>query len=233
MNQKIFAMFKTVLTSFNPALFQATRAREFILLALCVFMIVMIQQHPRLTGNAVKEFAAPPPQMEHFVFGFQESTADLLWIRAIQDFDYCEHEVVQKKCAGQGWLYQMLSTIMNLSPHFRMPAATGGLALTVLVNDMEGASKIFDRATQAFPEDWVILYRASYHALFEEKDKPKAARLLERAAHHGGPEWFYQLSSRLYTEAGEREFAQKMFEEIKNSDVPPAILAVIQERLRQ
>jgi tetratricopeptide (TPR) repeat protein len=205
------------------------RARRFILLAFCFFVLYEISSMPALKNK--RELIAPPPMMERFSFGFSELMADLIWLRAIQDFDYCEQEIAQKNCQGNSWLYQMLDAAMNLSPKFRKPAAVGGLALTVLVNDMTGASKIFDRSVAAFPDDWAILYRASYHALYEEKDKLKAGKLLQRAAQLGGPEWLYQLASKLYTESGEKELAFRMYEDIKSQDLPEGILKTIRERL--
>lgn len=219
----------------------------FFLSALCVWWISHSLTAAAGIINRPRELVPPPPYLERMSFGFQETLADLLWVRAIQDFDYCEslgeraelsvsvgaNESRQpNRCVGQGWLYQMLNTIMNLSPHFRAPAATGGLALTVLVNDSAGASKIFDRAVAAFPEDWPILYRASYQALLEEKNKVKAAQLLERAAKAGGPQWLYQLASRLYSEEGQKMMLEQLYVEAVAADIPEAMLNVIKQRLQ-
>ncbi|MEK6775216.1 MAG: hypothetical protein AABY64_14845 [Bdellovibrionota bacterium] len=156
----------------------------------------------------------PPPHITHFTFGFAEQMADQFWVRVIQDFDYCEQKIAENTCRNQGWLYQMLDLITDLSPNFRMPHATGPLALTVIISDIEGASKLFDKAVKNFPKDWPILYRAAYQALSEEKNKEKAADLLYRAAKYGAPSWAYTLAGRLYSEAGAQELGERIYQEI-------------------
>lgn len=174
---------------------------------------------------------APPPYIEHLSFGFSEPLADALWIRSIQDYDYCEEEISYQNCKGNGWLAQMLDAITNLSPQFRMPYATGGLALTVVISDYAGASKIFDKAVNAFPNDWPILYRAAYHALYEEKDKPKAARLLIQSAQNGGGEWFYNLAATLYSDSGNRDMGVQLYDQLKKDNYDPKVLARMRAKL--
>lgn len=180
-----------------------------------VSVVVLLALRPML--RPISLAAAPhlaPPQFKHFTFGYSEQFADTLWLRAIQDFDYCERKIDKINCEGKSWLYQMLDLVSELSPHFRTVHSAGPLALTVIISDIEGASKLFDKAVRNFPNDWVILYRAAYHALYEENNRPKAATLLERAARNGAPPWTYSLAGRLYTEAGQRELGERIYQEI-------------------
>lgn len=180
-----------------------------------------------------RELVAPPSSLVNFTFGYHEVMADMFWIRAIQDFDYCEKPLSKNLCQGNGWLFQTLDLITNLSPTFRMAYSAGGLALTIIISDIEGASKLFDKAVLRFPEDWGLLYKAAYHALYEEKDTDKAAQLMERAARHGAPDWVYMLSMRLYTEAGKREMANRLFYEVEKTIADPAILEAMRKKLAQ
>lgn len=141
-----------------------------------------------------------------------------MWLRAIQDFEYCENEIEKGVCIGQGWLFQMLNLITDLSPKFRMPYALGGLALGVLANDQQGASKIFDKAAVHFPQDWAILSRAAYHALIEEKDPLKASRLAKAAAENGAPPWYYLLANRAATEGGDLAFTEELIRQLESSE---------------
>lgn len=181
-----------------------------------IFIVGSLSWRPH-SFLAQRALIAPPPHIESFTFGHREVMADSLWIRTIQDFDYCEvkDEIDNTACKGNGWLYHMLDAVTNLSPRFRMPFATGGLALTVIISDYAGASKFFDKAVLAFPKDWHILYRASYHALYEEKDGPKAAKLLIQAAQNGGTQWMYSLASRLYTDNGQKELGLALYKDLK------------------
>ena len=167
-------------------------------------------------GNfIVRELVAPPSSLVHFTCGYREIMADLFWIRSIQDFDYCEKSLSKNLCKGNGWLYQTLDLTTELSPQFRMVYSAGAMALTIVISDIEGASKLFDKATTRFPTDWIILYKAAYHALYEEKNQGKAAKLMEQAARNGAPDWVYMLSTRLYTEAGQRELGERLLAEME------------------
>lgn len=173
-----------------------------------------------------------PPQIQRFTFGTQEQVADALWMRALQDFDYCEKEVSTKVCRQDGWLYRMLDLATDLSPRFRMAYSAGGLALTVLVNDFAGASKIFEKGLKEFPNDLTLLERAAYHALYEEKDDRKAAGLLERAAKAGAPPWYYLLATKLYGHEGRTELAENLLRDLENAPNPdPVLVKTLRERV--
>lgn len=174
----------------------------------------------------------PPPYLEYISFGFQMPMADSLWLRAIQDLDYCENKLAENLCQGNGWLSEMLDTITRLAPDYQIAYRVGGLALTVLVSDYEGASKIFDRGVKLFPNDVQLLYRAAYHAMMEEKNNKKAAKLFIQAAQNGGKEWFYNLATRLYTDAGQREAAEQLYSQLKESqNINPATLQRMRDKI--
>lgn len=183
--------------------------------------------------QTTRELVAPPASLVHFTFGYREAMADLLWIRSIQDFDYCEKKSAENLCQGNSWLFQTLDLITELSPLFRMAYSAGGMALTIIISDIEGASRLFDKAVLRFPTDWIILYKAAYHAIYEEKNNEKAARLMELAARHGAPDWVYALSTKLYTESGKRELAERLLHEMEQTELDPAILEAMRKKLAQ
>lgn len=179
----------------------------------------------------IKNFIPPPQGIEYFTFGLQEQLADTFWLRAVQDFDYCEEKMDAINCRGTGWLWQMLDTITNLSPHFRVVYSSGTLALSVIISDIEGASRLFDKAVRYFPKDWVILYRAAYHALYEENNKAKAARLLIESSKYGSPPWTVTLASKLYLEEGELELAERLLLQLQEQNAPEVLIKRIQQRI--
>jgi hypothetical protein len=176
---------------------------------------------------------SPLPAQEYFSAGFQANIADLLWLRAVQDMDYCEQLIAKNICVNNGWLFQMLDSITNLAADFRMPFAVGPLSLSVIVNDIRGASKIFDKAVLAFPADWKILSRAAYHALYEENDRKKAALLYLKASQNGAPEWMYALASTLFLQTGQSKMVKEILAEIKtNAELSDEIKTRIEEKLK-
>jgi hypothetical protein len=174
----------------------------------------------------------PLPYMDKLSFGYHEVLADAMWIRAVQDLDYCEEKTNENLCRNQGWLYQMLETVTNLSPQFRVPYAAGALALTVVISDIDGATKIFEKGIKAFPRDWPLLYRAAYHYLYEVKDNKRAADLLVQAGQNGAPPWVFSLASRLYSDSGNLELAESLVVELEASGQDPVLLAKLKDKIK-
>jgi tetratricopeptide (TPR) repeat protein len=199
--------------------------RFVVLLTLIAALGVSKYKLQRDSAENQRELLAPPASLVHFTFGYRETVADVFWLRAIQDFDYCEKKIRTSECRGKGWLFQTLDLITELSPLFRMAYSAGGMALTILVSDIAGASKFFDKAVGRFPKDWTLLYKAAYHALFEEKDKAKAAGLMERAARNGSPDWVFSLAARLYSEAGRIEVAERLLSQLQTDKTVDDMLA--------
>lgn len=176
-----------------------------------------------------KVYFPPPLALTHFTFGYRETMADMFWLRAIQDMDYCEKKSEGINCAARGWLFRVMDLTTELSPTFVAAHSMGALALSVLVSDIEGASVIFDKAVARFPWSWKIAYHAGYHALIEEKNPAKAAGLLEQAARKGAPNWVYSLAARLYTDTGRKELAQSMVQSLESSGFDQKLI----ERMKQ
>lgn len=198
------------------------------------FLLIALTAVRKPNPELQSEKFLPPKGIVNFTFGQRELMADLYWIRLIQDFDFCERKIDQMNCSGQGWVFQMLDLVTELSLSFRMPLAVGPMMLSVVISDIQGASFLFDKAVARFPRDWSILYRASYHALIEEKDFAKAASLLERAGREGAPEWVFSLSARLYSESGQAEVAAGLLRELEQSgSVSEGILERIRQKLKK
>lgn len=181
--------------------------------------------------TSIQEYIAPSPSLRYVHFGFKYLLSDLLWLRAVQDLDYCETKDVLKNCTGKVWLFEVLNLATLLDPWYRMAYSGGAMGLSVVVSDIKGASTIFDRAIAHYPHDWGILYKAAYHAVYEEKNKRKGARLLEQAARSGAPEWVFALASRIYSEQGEKELGLRILMDAESLSIPEPILKEIQKRL--
>ena len=183
-------------------------------------------------------FIPPPPVIRYFHFGYNETMADIFWIRVVQDFSVCEKaaDAIAGSNAGvtcdKGWVFRMLDLITDLAPHFKMPFFYGATNLSVLVNDPQGAKVIFDKGVKAMPDSWDILYRAAYHYMIELKDKETAAKLLIEAGKNGAPPWVYSLAGRLYTEEGKAFLAKSVLDDILKADPDGPGAARIKERLR-
>ena len=209
------------------------------------------------SGSSLKTselpFMPPPENPQFFTFGYNENAADSLWVRLIQDMDYCDATLgsgakaaaertdadnerlkAHEHCHSHlGWSYQMLNAITILSPYFRMPYNHGATILSVTVGDVEGAKRIFDRGIVNFPKDWSLEYRAAYHYLYEVKDDKKAAELLTLAGKNGAPEWVFSLAARLYSKEGKAELARSVLQSALDEDPDSKYADSLKHRLRQ
>ncbi|MGE3681870.1 MAG: tetratricopeptide repeat protein [Bdellovibrionales bacterium] len=210
--------------------------------------VIFTKWHGKAITKADSYLNPPPEMIEHFTFGFDESVADSFWLRWIQDSDTCqtykgashsESRVTppiskgdvfynpRHRVCDNSWAFKMLDAVTKTAPKFEMPYMAGAMALSVLVEDYAGASVIFNRGVEQHPENWMILYRAAYHFLFDTQDLPRAAELLNRAAEHGAPYWVRFLSARVYSRAGQLELALSNLEAYRKTlDDPKAIEGV-------
>lgn len=182
-----------------------------------------------------------PREMKYFTLGYSEVVADTLWLRVIQDFEYCEKRKVYRATSysateavcERGWVYHMVDAITELAPKFRHPYLYGGLFLSVLVNDIEGAAALLGKAVERFPQDWQLIYLAGYHAALEEKDELKASRLLAQAGRAGAPPWIFSLAAKLSEKEGKVELSKSILEEALKMNLDPATEERIKTRLHE
>lgn len=182
-----------------------------------------------------KKYLKPPVALKHFTFGYNDFTASLLWIRLLQNFDYCEggkfgegdyvmpaqdgdkvsaildRKTKPPKC-HKGWVYTMLDAISEIQPRFKLAYDTGGTFLSVVVDDREGARLIFEKGLKIYKADWQLAYTAAYHYLWEVQEPKRAAELFLQAVQSGAPGWVYSLSAALYTKVGQAKIAKSILE---------------------
>lgn len=169
--------------------------------------------------------------------------SDLLWIRWIQNIEQCDAVQTQEMKAqkvqqyplqecSNGWSTQMLDRMTLLDPLFKSPYLLGATVVSVLVEDKAGLDEVFARGIQQYPKDWLIPYRAAYHALFVLKDKAKAAEYLSISGRNGAPAWVYSLASRLYTEEGQVELGVRSLEELLQQPIDDEYRIKIKQRLK-
>lgn len=222
--------------------------------AICFFALLQLTQVFTDSKNLERKqfFVAPPQYINHLHFGYAEPLADSMWIRAIQDFDFCQNpsisspksegEILPSKVAAQkdvleieiqhlmkeittlnkdvkscrnGWLSRMLDSVTELSPRFKIVYLFGGTSLSVVINDFEGASHIFNKGIRQFPDDWRLPYHAAYHFMYDRQDLARAAELLQKAVETGAPPWVHSLAARAYTASGQGELAIRMLTQFR------------------
>ncbi|MES2856242.1 MAG: hypothetical protein V4692_10285 [Bdellovibrionota bacterium] len=214
-------------------LFKRSDIRFPVLFAIVGVCLISFAGKPTEKSAKPTVFLYPPQQMKYFTIGYNEVAADLLWLRAIQDFDICEQSSIAltsvqlppaftdskdvnprppSRC-NNSWVFQMIDLITELAPRFRVPYETGATMLSILVDDREGALKIYEKGVAQFPTRWQLHYRLGYHYLYEIQNLEKAAFHMKAAADRGAPEWVYALVGKIYSKAGQVQIGISVLEE--------------------
>ncbi len=196
-------------------------------------------------------YIIPPKEMVHFSFGFEEAFASLMWVRLLQDIDICEQsqnpasynsattieeildaEIAESRC-NEGWVYHMLDRITDFSPKFLYAYVHGGLLLSVVVDDREGARQIFEKGLKMFPDHYNLNYHAAYHYLAEIREPGRAAQLMKKTHELGGPAWLSLSAARLFAEDGMKEAGIMLLNELIETNTDPEFVEAARERLNK
>ncbi len=203
-------------------------------LILGLALLFFIQwQLPKPLPINVTNYIPPPQILQNMAAGFNIQIADSFWLRALQDFDYCDQPLNKNSCRDESWLFQIIDLTTELDNKFRDAYFFGAISLSVLISDIDGASKIFEKGTSQFPGDWRLSYAAGYHVLFEENNKLKAAQLYHAAAANGAPPWVKVLAGRLAVEGGEEEFAAQILDQMIQTSQEPKLVDRLRKKLNE
>lgn len=198
---------------------------KFLILLSLFFASILAFYQPRLNEQETGlVYFAPPEVISYFSLGFSDLYADVLWMRLIQDIDFCSskkgkplYDGKTKYHCKKGWSFKMTDAITELAPRFLSPYEISGSIMSIIMGDKLGAKKIYDKAIKNFPNNWKVHFSAGYHYLLELKEEETAAEFLLKAADLGGPYWLYALAAKTYRERGKLILSREiLIEAIKN-----------------
>lgn len=154
---------------------------------------------PRAIDDALI-FLPRPDTIRVAASGFDETVADFLWIRAVLLFgDRFDSDRSQ---AWRLWLAGMLTTISTLDPAWPSVYHYGGAMLRV-VGEVDASSTLFQRCTEAIPDDgWCAFSLGMNHYLYR-KDVAEAQRWIHEASQKpGAPGWWSSAAARMTSSTG-------------------------------
>ncbi len=183
--------------------------------------IDMCGEQSQIKKSADKDHTSPQKQLELSEL-VQSKKQDLA---QVQTFDHARCE--------EGWSARMLDSITELAPKFKMPYLVGGTILSVVVHDDLGATNIFKKGVERFPDDWTMAYRAAYHAMESRHDFDSAAKFLIQAGRHGAPAWVFALAARMQTKTGQAALAKPVLEEAIAADPDSMWAQTLKDRLKE
>lgn len=110
------------------------------------------------------------PMFQYFNLGNKRMLSSLLWISTILQSDE-EH---YKKKDQNSWMFVRFNTIADIDPFYRYNYIFGGIYLSIIKDDLPGASIIYDKGLNFFPDDIQLLKDAGFHYYYEAKDLNKS-----------------------------------------------------------
>ena len=167
-------------------------------------------------------YFAPPNILQHFSLGYRDFVANLLWLRFIQDADFCSFEKGKPIYKGDvkscewSWSFHIVNALSELAPRFKTPYTFSTIMLSIFAGDQKGAEYILQKGLKHFPKDWKINFQAVYFYSMEMKKPEMAAYYAYQSAENGGPHWLYGLAAKKYGEAEQLLLGEAVLKNLLN-----------------
>lgn len=177
----------------------------------------------------------PSEKLKNFALGYDSAIAGAMWLQYLPNNGVCDQNEKAAPVANLGknlketlnykmpasrcnlsWVYSMLNVMSILNPKFKSIYSLGGSVLSFVVDDREGARRIYEKGLTVYPNDWRLNYQAAALYLVEIQDKERAVMLLRKAYINGGPSWIPSLIAGIYSEMGKLSIAKSVVEDLIN-----------------
>lgn len=112
----------------------------------------------------------------YFNLGLKRFISSSIWISTILESDI-EH---YKTKDLNSWMYLRFNSIAQLEPKFLENYRFGGVYLSIIKDDIVGASELYRQGLAVYPNDYSLLKNASFHFYFEAKNLEAAYPLFKR-----------------------------------------------------
>lgn len=103
-------------------------------------------------------------------FGNRRFVSSIYWIETLMDSDLKHY----KGSDLGNWMFNRFDTITSLDPLFYEAYLFGGIYLSIVKDDENGAKVIYERGLKVFPNDLDLLYNAGFNDFFELDDTKSA-----------------------------------------------------------
>ncbi len=108
-----------------------------------------------------------------FNLGYRRMITAIMWISTILEGD---HEHYKQKDLNS-WMYLRFKFISILDPKFYENYAFGGPYLSIIKDDLLGASEIYELGLSKYPDDYVLIFNAAFHYFYEVKNRTRGLEL--------------------------------------------------------
>jgi tetratricopeptide (TPR) repeat protein len=204
----------------------------------CLFILIV---HYQLNSRIERPILSPSLQesalnfneqlVQIFSVGQKRLLSSLLWVHTlmISDTEHYDGESLRS------WMFLRFNLITKLDPRFYEAYLYGGLYLSVVKDDTEGAKVLYEKGLKIYPEDFWLRFYNGYNYYYEIGDHAKAIENFEIAANH--PEvhlrvaFLPSLLARLKAEEFDAQAAFDLLYPIYNSSAIEGNIREHQERI--
>lgn len=165
--------------------------------------------------------------IEFMSFGYARIFSNLLWLRFMQHTPPArvpENEV--------SWIYLDLDAISNIDPDFLPTFEQGGIFLSVVTTDKEGARLLLEKGAKLHPDRWRLFSHLGYHYQFELHELDKAGEAYQKASQiPGAPPVFSEYAKKYNARKTSPLENIKFLENMKRSTKDELIQKRLQDKI--
>lgn len=105
-----------------------------------------------------------------FSAGQKRIISNILWIHTMLEGD------IEKVNDENSWMYHRFKSISTLEPYFYENYIYGGIYLSIIKDDVEGASDIYNLGISYYKDDFWLNYNSAFNDYFELHDHASALK---------------------------------------------------------
>jgi hypothetical protein len=148
-----------------------------VLILLCYFLnqhlLSQIERPKVKVDKNDQMFNLQDHYLQIFHFGQKRFFSSALWVHTLLASDESHY----KGESFHNWMFLRFKSISLLDPRFYENYRYGGLYLSVIKDDDEGAKYIYDKGLNFFPNDYHLNYFAAFHYYLELSDYSGAIKI--------------------------------------------------------
>lgn len=118
--------------------------------------------------------------LANYNLGLKRFISSTIWISTILESDIDHY----KNKDLNSWMFLRFNTISNLEPLFYENYLFGGTYLSIIKDDLDGASSLYDKGLSYYGDDYALLRDAGFHYYFEVENYPRAFEIYTRLKKH-------------------------------------------------
>lgn len=114
--------------------------------------------------------------LRFIAIGNKRLISNLLWIQTLLESDQDKYQPRD----FSNWMYLRFKNISELEPKFYENYLWGGMYLSIIKDDIEGAADIYERGLKYYPNDYRLNFNAGFNYYFEMGDFKSGLSKLEK-----------------------------------------------------